>query len=74
MFNYNIHNEFQIIYHANGTELGEYFGAAVTVTDFNGDGFDDIFVGSPTYSSRARDAGRVHFLQSNGKVFDFYLI
>lgn len=54
--------------------MGEYFGSSVAVTDFNGDGLDDIFVGAPTFSGIAVDAGRVYFFQSNGKVRYQFLI
>lgn len=55
-------------YEASGDEIGEYFGASITVCDFNGDGYDDIIVGSPMYSKIAADAGRVYVFISNGKV------
>lgn len=33
-----------------GEQLGEYFGAALTAADINGDGLTDLVVGSPMYS------------------------
>ena len=34
----------------SGGQAGEYFGAAVVVGDFNGDGADDLIVGSPLHT------------------------
>ena len=30
-----------------GSQLGEYFGASLVSADLNGDGLDDLLVGSP---------------------------
>ena len=35
------------------------FGAAVALSDVNGDGFDDVIVGEPLYSSAFEGEGRV---------------
>ncbi|KAG7165078.1 Integrin alpha-PS3-like [Homarus americanus] len=53
-----------------GTQLGEYFGAAVTAADINGDGLSDLVVGSPMYALQdIPDVGRIQvFLSSKGQV------
>ena len=35
-----------------GTQLGERFGHSLCAVDINGDGYDDIVVGAPLYSSK----------------------
>ena len=39
--------EMELIQKLSGTQLGEYFGAAIVSADLNGDGLDDLIVGSP---------------------------
>lgn len=50
----------------SGEHMGEYFGAALTAADINGDGLSDLIVGSPMYSlPNLPDVGRVQtFLSS----------
>lgn len=44
-----------------GEQLGEYFGAALTAADVNGDGLTDLIVGSPMFSrTNHSDVGRIH--------------
>ncbi|XP_050702426.1 integrin alpha-PS3-like [Eriocheir sinensis] len=52
-----------------GEQLGEYFGAALTAADVNGDGLTDLIVGSPMFSrTNHSDVGRIHtFLSGEGK-------
>ncbi|XP_050720083.1 integrin alpha-PS3-like [Eriocheir sinensis] len=52
-----------------GEQLGEYFGAALTAADINGDGLTDLVVGSPMYSlPNHPDVGRIHtFVSEKGK-------
>lgn len=49
----------------NGTQMNSNFGWSVSCGDFNGDGYDDIAVGSPYYD---RDAAKLN----SGGVFLFY--
>ena len=50
----------------------ESFGYSIVVTDINGDGFDDIIVGSPRYSEKRKyDIGRIYiYLQQDGQIDD----
>jgi len=46
-------------------QMGEGFGSAVAACDLNGDGADDLIVGSPMYSDEdSHNIGRVHFFLS----------
>ena len=54
-----------------GQNIGGYFGASVLLVDTNGDGFDDLLVGEPNFSSendRIGDYGRVILYSSDGTV------
>jgi hypothetical protein len=54
---------------------GEYFGHSLASGDFNGDGSDEIIIGSPFYfSSTGSDQGRVFIFQeaSSSKVVQFF--
>jgi hypothetical protein len=51
----------EVISELEGKQVGEYFGAAVSVMDVNGDGVDDILVGAPHYGAkRTWDQGRLY--------------
>lgn len=61
--------ELIIKYEMLGDQLGEYFGAAITVGDLDGDGVDDIVVGAPMHFIGSKnDVGRVYVYINNGKV------
>jgi len=47
-------------------EIGSYYGATVCAVDLNDDGYDDLLVGAPRYSSN-RDEGRVYVYMNTGK-------
>ena len=51
-------------------QIGNYFGATVCVTDLDGDGGDDILVGSP-YFSKVHDEGRVYVYMNKRRTQDF---
>ena len=50
-------------------KMGEGFGMAVTTCDINGDGLDDLIVGSPLFAadSTSYNTGRVHAILSEGE-------
>lgn len=43
-----------------GNQFGEYFGAATTAGDLNGDTFDDLIVGAPYYTDDTYNEGAVY--------------
>lgn len=60
-----------IEYSLNGAQSGEYFGSTLLVVDINRDGYDDLLVGAPIYSTFRKgfsDEGRVFVYVSNGLV------
>ncbi|XP_044735399.1 integrin alpha-4-like [Chrysoperla carnea] len=52
----------------DGTQVGEYFGASLEVTDLNNDGLDDLIVGSPFYTKHMEE-GRVYIYLGRSKNF-----
>lgn len=65
-----IDNYMDVLYKLSGSEMGEYFGYSLAVTDINQDGIDEIIVGAPIYSygNTKTDSGRVYLFTSDGKV------
>jgi hypothetical protein len=56
-------NHMDLIYEFEGENPGDKFGKSMCSLDFNGDGLDDLVVGSPEYnpSGVGRSYGRVYF-------------
>ena len=52
-----------------GKQIGEYFGSAVLTGDFNGDGEDDLIVGSPLFT--IQNVGIFIIIQ--GRIQEFVL-
>ncbi|XP_044746245.1 integrin alpha-PS3-like [Coccinella septempunctata] len=50
-----------------GSQFGEYFGAALATGDINQDGYDDLFVGAPFYHSSKYNEGRMYLYLGSPK-------
>jgi hypothetical protein len=60
----------------HGENSGDFAGSSVAgCGDVNGDGFDDILIGSPTNDDGGSDSGKAYLIfgNSSGWDFDFYL-
>eukprot|EP00095_Tigriopus_kingsejongensis_P005078 maker-scaffold1482_size38982-snap-gene-0.12 protein:Tk05078 transcript:maker-scaffold1482_size38982-snap-gene-0.12-mRNA-1 annotation:"integrin alpha-ps4" len=64
---YNGSKRLQQICKISGRQTGEYFGSAIATVDINGDGYDEVLVGSPLYviinKSEAFEQGRVSIFE-----------
>lgn len=55
-----------------GTQIGEYFGYALLVEDFNNDGLPDLAVSAPMHSvNKEYDNGAVYIYLNQGNVSNF---
>ncbi len=52
----------------HSTKNGEYSGSSLAVGDFNGDGLDDLLIGSPFTDRPANDAGVVYVVCGNREL------
>ncbi len=63
----NLSNVYESI---KGTQYGEEFGYSVFANgDINGDGYDDIVVGSPGYDNTSTDNGRLYVYYGNDTFY-----
>ena len=51
----------------SGKQRGEYFGAAITSCDLNGDGKDELIVGAPQWAKNM-DEGRIYIFTASHNV------
>ncbi|XP_031332931.1 integrin alpha-PS3-like isoform X1 [Photinus pyralis] len=50
-----------------GYQYGEYFGATLCAGDINEDGYDDLIIGAPFYTSTKYNEGRIFVFLGSGK-------
>ena len=51
------------LYNLTGNQVGAYFGHAICVSDVNGDGGDDIVIGTPLHTDQGGIANTKFFAQ-----------
>merc|ERR1719357_387472 len=68
--------EMKLIQRLSGLQLGEYFGAAIVAVDLDGNGLDDLVVGSPlaTFEEARKKRSTTGYAKrfEEGKITVFY--
>ncbi|PNF29696.1 hypothetical protein B7P43_G13069, partial [Cryptotermes secundus] len=59
--------DLKIIRDLDGTQMGEYYGAALCVVDLNGDHLDDLVVGAPQFSLQAANSAQL--VGDEGRIY-----
>ncbi|NWV76406.1 ITA4 protein, partial [Dasyornis broadbenti] len=62
---FSVEKQLNILFELRGKKLGSYFGASVCAVDLDSDGFSDLLVGAPMYST-IREEGRVYVYINSG--------
>ncbi|XP_066998134.2 integrin alpha-PS2 isoform X2 [Anabrus simplex] len=57
-----------LMYEISGEQLGAYFGYSLCAADLDGDGFDDLVVGTPLYTDLHNNEGKYE----TGRIYVFY--
>lgn len=64
--------DLQNLQNFTGEQLGAYFGYALTSSDVNGDGLDDLIVGAPLYTIPNKEGkyetGRIYVIYKSAEV------
>lgn len=69
--------ELQNIRNISGPQIGAYFGYSLASGDIDGDGFDDVIVGSPMFTrtkSEGYEHGRIYVIYQGASQVSFWQI
>ncbi|XP_046998827.1 integrin alpha-4-like [Schistocerca americana] len=70
LYDYSAKYHIAPIIEITGTQLGEYFGASIATADINKDGYDDMIIGAPRYSTTSiPDQGRI-YISLGGEIIN----